>query len=527
MEEQRTNPFLRALGQAATTVAAMPVRAVKLPFQLLGEALNLDAGADAAQRQQQQLAERVTGQAVPYSEGRAYANALSLGLIPGNKPMNVDPNTLNSEQQQRFQQLNPLQQALLQAKNPRDFAELLQRDEFFAERQPEKVIKLGATERLVDPSTNEVLVQPDRGMLNVPQGGSVFDPNTREQVFTNTPPPKVMSDYEAARIRQYDEELARKGRETDKRLEKYDAEIRKLNAEADGEGGSDLPIADRSKIQTMESRVAGQVGKATKDLSRGAVAWRNIRQLGEIRGDTVPPALVSELEQYGFADPEVGVPLRNRRPGSVRNLLLLTNVVRLSDPPGRITDKDVDMYSRARAYLSPGLVESAMRGEVWTPTQEAEAISAAARLSSGLLETHDAAVLDGRKQALRDRLAGRGVGMAPQNAAPDGMRDIRLDLVGPALPDPTQAAYPIADAEAEDMLRQLWEMTKPNEQPTKESFTEFANMLGFGIAGEGAGGAADPDTIDQVYSDFVQSGGKPDDEAAFRAYAEKLGVALP
>lgn len=522
-EDQQRNPFVEALGR----LARVPVRAAQFPFQLLGEVSGFGERPAAAERTQRALAEQVTGEEVPYSDARKWASFLSLGLIPNNKYPSVNPTTLPAEQQQRFQQLNPLQQALLQAKNPRDFADLLQNDEFFAERPPEKAIQLGATDRLVDPSTNEVLVPPDRGMLNVPQGGAVFDPNTGEQAFTNTPPPKVMSDYEAARIRQYDEELARKGRETDKQLEKYDAEIRKLNAEADGKGGSDLPIADRSKIQTMESRVAGQVGKATKDLNRGAVAWRNIRQLGEIRGDTVPPALVSELEQYGFSDPEVGVPLRNRRPGSVRNLLLLTNIVRLSDPPGRITDKDVDMYSRARAYLSPGLVEAAMRGEVWTPTQEAEAISAAARLSSGLLETHDAAVLDGRKQALRDRLAGRGAGMAPQNAAPDGMRDIRLDLVGPTLPDPTQAAYPIADAEAEDMLRQLWEMTKPNEQPTKESFTEFANMLGFGIAGEGAGGAADPDMIDQIYSDFVQSGGAPDDEAAFRAYAEKLGVTLP
>lgn len=523
MAEEKRNPILEALGRAAQ----VPARAVQMPFQLLGEIIGAGRPLSQAEGAQRALAEQVTGEQVPYSEGRKWANFLTLGLVPNNKYPSVNPTQLGPEQQQRFQQLNPLQQALLQAKNPRDFAELLQRDEFFAERQPEGPVKIGATDRLVDPNTNEVLVPPDRGMLNVPQGGSVFDPNTREQVFTNTPPPKVMSDYEAERIRQYDEELDRKSRETDKRLEKYDAEIRKLNAEADGKGGGDLPVADRSKIQTMESRVAGQVGKATKDLSRGAVAWRNIRQLGEIRGDTVPPALVSELEQYGFSDPEVGVPLRNRRPGSVRNLLLLTNVVRLSDPPGRITDKDVDMYSRARAYLSPGLVEAAMRGEVWTPTQEAEAISAAARLSSGLLETHDAAVLDGRKQALRDRLAGRGVGMAPQNAAPDGMRDIRLDLVGPTLSDPTQAAYPIADAEAEDMLLQLWQMTKPNEQPTRESFTEFANMLGFGIAGRGAGGAADPDTIDQVYSDFVQSGGKPDDEAAFRAYAEKLGVTLP
>lgn len=524
-EERRPNPFIEGLKRAAM----VPVNAVQFLPRLGNELLGSPVARqqEFARTAQRDLKQRVTGEPVPYSEGRDWAHFLSLGLVPDNPVADVDPRQLNPEQAQRFQQMTPLQQALLQAKRPQDFADLLTQDDLFAEQGP-NLVNVSPGGAVFDTRAGEEVYRNPVGgkPVSVAPGNALVDPNTNEEVYRNDQG-RPMTDYEEGRL----------GIERDKgrsaaaanaaRIRKLDAETAKLNREA--AGGQAVPIGDRAKIQMMESRVAGQVSKATKDLSRGVTAIRNIFNLGQIRDATkIPPNLVSELKSYGFADPEVGLPLSERAPGSVRNLLLLTNVVRLSDPPGRITDKDVDMYSRAREYLSPGVVDAAIRGEVWTPPQEAEAIQASMRLSKGLLETHDRAVLDGRKAALRDRLAGNGLGMDPHNAAPDGMADVRERLMGQQLPDPTQAQYPIADAETEDMLQQLWAKIRPGQPLTPEAFVEFANTLGFGIgAAPSAGDQLTPDLVQQMFEDFVQAGGNPEDEAGLRAYAEKLGVTLP
>lgn len=132
---QESNPFLGALSK----LAEVPIRAARLPFQLVGEVLQTpqQRAERTAVNQRRALSEFVTGEAPPErSEGRRFANILSLGLIPGNPSSRVDPNALAGESARRFEQLTPLQQRLLQAKRPSDFADLVSDDSFFSEEEP-------------------------------------------------------------------------------------------------------------------------------------------------------------------------------------------------------------------------------------------------------------------------------------------------------------------------------------------------------------------------------------------------------
>ena len=488
MEERKPNPFLDFAGR----VAQVPVNAVRLPFQLLNEAVGSPTATagHAAEDLQRQMAQQLTGQEVPYSEGRRWASALSLGLVPGNPSPAVNPQQLTPEQQGQFNQMSPLHQALLQAKRPSDFAALLSNDDFFAEQKPNTdlgQLNQDVERGFVTPEQREAAMAPTGSI--VPSGAAVVDAQGKP-IYENRPPPPPLSPYQEGQLAIGRDRLEmERGKAKDaqalnaKRMEKLDADIAKLK-EASGAPAS--TPKERRAIQVMETSVSNKTTKRTKDLARAATSWRNIDELGQVRGTTnVPADQLAELRQYGFASPDaVGVPLVNRSPDAIRNLLVMTNVVRLGDPYGRITDKDVDMYSKARQYLSPGLVEAAMNGQVWTADQEAEALHAAAQAAKGLLKTHDLAVLDGRKEALRDRIAGSGTGMNPLNAAADEMVDLRTQLRGAELGD--QAQYPTADPEAEALIEQMWQIVHPDRKPTAAEAIEFANTLGFGISELGA-----------------------------------------
>lgn len=460
----------------------MPGRAIKLPVQLVQEAFNSPGSrrGERIESLQRDLNQQVTGHEPAYSEGRRWASALSLGLVPNNHVPSVNPTELNPEQAQRFGELTPLQQRLLQSSRPRDFAEMLNDPTLWGEEKPHEYENVPQGAAVFDKSTGEVAMEPYAPPKVLPPGNEMRDASG-ELLGRNEFEPQSLTDSRgaAADKARADADLAKQKIEQSKsEIGKLDAEADKLRSEAEkNRKGPEAPtgasLKDRNAIQTMEGRVSTRTLARGKDLERGFTAARNFWQLYELRGsDQTPPSYIADLNAMGFKD------LGRREPRSVQDLALMTMGVRMADPPGRITDKDVDMYSRARAYFDPGIVEAVAKGQVLTNAQRNELAIGTRKLSTGLLQSNDAAVVDGRKEALRDRVSGSGVGMNPMNI-PDQAADLRISLFGKELGD--QAAYPLADPETEQLLDQLWQTAYPGRQPTPQEAIQWANTHGFRV----------------------------------------------
>lgn len=475
--QPQPNPFWQGLKEYGASlpgrVLQLPVKAVQLPIHLAQEALETrgaqrGARTEAAQRD---LYTRVTGQDPDYSESRRWANAFSLGLVPNNQAPTVNPEQLPPDQADRFKNLTPLEQRLLQAKNPRDFANLLGEDGLFHE--PEKP----PVKAQFAPAGSGVIVNgemvdqvpfKEASPQVVPPGSAVTVGG--EQLYRNeyAEPSVVGKNKAAARASGASADLSMQ------KIEESKAKIKDLDEKADAEAPPS--IKDRSAVQAMEKRSADQVLKRVKDLDRGLTAARNFHQLYELRdAKSMPKDQLRVLTDMGFKD------LGNRDPRSVQDLMLMTLGVRASDPPGRITDKDVDMYSRARVMFDPGIVEAVAKGQVLTNAQRNEMAIAMHKLTAGMLQSSDMAVIDGRKTALRDRITAGGGGSAAMNPMniPDPAADLRQMMFGQELGD--QAAYPLADQETESLLEQLWDLTHMNQAPTAQDLVDFANAHGFRI----------------------------------------------
>lgn len=477
-DEQESNPFLEQLKAYGASLPGRliqtPVRAAKLPFQLLTEITGRGGAGEEVESLQRSLATQVTGKEVPYSEGRRYANAFSLGLIPNNKYPTINPQQLNPEEQQRFEKLTPLQQRLLQSKRPRDFADMLNDDQLFAERQPEPLQTVKGDERLAD-RHGQVVLDVVREDKVVPPGAAIA--RDGELIATNEYVDPSLADQRGASADASRAKAERDRAEADavpSKVALNEAKAAEARAKADAEGEDAGPtLGDRNKIGGMEKRVNDGVAARVKDLDRGFTAARNAQQLFELRdSESLPAVYRRELVDMGFED------IDSREPRSVQDLMFMTMGVRAADPPGRITDKDVDMYSRARALFDPGIVEAVRKGQVLTSTQRSEMMVAIKKLTTGMLATNDAAVVDGRKAALRDLVMGKGVGMNPANVQ-DRAADIRQAYYGKEYGE--QAAYPAADREAEALLEQLWDIKNPGKAPTASELVRFANEHGFRV----------------------------------------------
>lgn len=480
-DERQSNPFLEQLKSYGASLPGRliqaPVRAAKLPFQLLQEVTGMGGAGEEVESLQRSLATQVTGKEVPYSEGRRYANAFSLGLIPNNKYPTINPQQLGPEEQQRFKKLTPLQQRLLQSKRPRDFADMLNDDSLFAEREAPPLQAVKSDERLVDEHGQIVLEAAPPDSKVVTPGSALVGPDGTAQYTNEWVDPSLAGQRdaaaEAARAKA-ERDLAEAGAVPSKIAmnEAKAAEAQaKADAEAAGPGGPTL--GDRSKIGGMEARVNSGVAKRVGDLDRGFTAARNANELFELRdANKLPATYRRELIDMGFDD------LESRDPRSVQDLMFMTMGIRIGDPYGKITDKDSDMYSRARAYFDPGIIEAIKNGQVLTNAQRSEMMVAIKKITTGMLATADAAVVDGRKTALRDLVLGGGVGMNPMNIQ-DSVSDIRQSYYGKEFGD--QAAYPAADRETEQLLEQLWDIKNPGKAPTASDLVRFANEHGFRV----------------------------------------------
>lgn len=177
-----SNPFSDFLGKAgefavdaAGKLVQVPIRAIQLPFQILSEAVGTPEArrGQLALEQQAQLKGKVTGQEIPFSKSKQYANWLSLGLIPGNQGTRLDASNLPPDQQGRFNQLSDLQQRIVQARTPADFADLLADPTAFESRKPQSAFGKSLADEnagLVPPGTGEALarqpIDPGQALFN-------------------------------------------------------------------------------------------------------------------------------------------------------------------------------------------------------------------------------------------------------------------------------------------------------------------------------------------------------------------------
>jgi hypothetical protein len=464
--EDKPNPFAEFAGR----VARVPARAIQLPFQLAHEALQTPElrRQRAIEDMQRQQAEKLTGQPVPYSEGREWANKLTLGLVPGNPSAAVDPNQLAPAQQNQFQQMNPLMQALMQAKRPADYAALLANDDLFAEAGPDPLMSVPAGNRVVNERTGDVVLDP----VAVPLDPTVVDKNeaAAEASRAGAEASGARADASRASAEKTRAEMGAVQTTIDlarKRIEKLDAEIADIQ-KGDPESGNSLK--DRKDISALEKPVISGYMARVKDFDRGFTAARNAFNLFEMRGNP-PPSQRRELEAMGFKD------TGNREPRALQDLMLLVTAVRATDPPGRISDSEQKIYGAARTLFDPGIAEALAKGQTLTNNQRNELMVAVKKQTMGALQANDMAVVDARKSMLRDRVTGNGVGMNPLNV-PDVGADLRAKLY-PELGD--QAAFPEADEEAEGLLEQLWAVAHPDGARPKDSaeFIDFVNSHGF------------------------------------------------
>lgn len=478
-DERESNPFLEQMKAYGASLPGRliqtPIRAAKLPFQLLTEITGRGGAGEEVESLQRSLATQVTGKEVPYSEGRRYANAFSLGLIPNNKYPTINPQQLDPEAQQRFQQLTPLQQRLLQSKRPRDFADMLNDDQLFAERQPEPLREVPKDVRLFDEREREVVLEATAEDKIVPPGSAVA--RNGELIATNEYVDPSLADQRGASADASRAKAARDRAEAGavpSKVALNEAKAAEARAKAEAEGTEMGPtLGDRNKIGGMEKRVNDRVARRVGDLDRGFTAARNAQKLFELRdAKNLPASYRRELIDMGFED------IDSRDPRSVQDLMFMTMGIRIGDPYGKITDKDADMYSRARAYFDPGIIEAVRKGQVLTNAQRSEMMVAIKKLTMGMLVTNDAAVADGRKEALRDLVAGQSVGMNPLNIQ-DPAADVRQAYYGQDYGE--QAAYPAADREAEALLEQLWDIKNPGRAPTASELVRFANDHGFRV----------------------------------------------
>ncbi len=463
-EREKPSPFTEFAGR----VAQVPVRAVQLPFQLLNEAIGTPeaVGGRLAEDIRRQKAAELTGRPAEYSEGRRWANALSLGLIPNNPSSAIDPSQLDPEQRAKFERMNPLMQALMQSKRPSDYAALLADDALFAEPEAKPLESVPAGNRLYDPNTDETLLEP----VAVP-----LDPTAADKNVAAAGASRAAAEASSAKAEVSRGELSL----FDGKRAKLEAEIRKLDAQAEaarkGDAAEDDPasLKTRSKIAGMENSVLSRFNARTKDLERGFTAARNAYNLFEMR-EQPPAEMASELSSLGFKLSP------NTEPRALQDMMFMVTAVRITDPPGRISDSEQKIYSAARSRFDPDIVAALIEGRPLTNPQRNEMMLAIKKQTRGMVQANDAAVVDARKEMLRDRVKGNGLGMNPINV-PDPGAQLREMYFGEGLGD--QAAFPAADDEAEALIEQLWAIAHPDgRRPASEQeFVDFVNAHGFRV----------------------------------------------
>lgn len=117
---------------------SLPERALRF----IPGSINELIGTPTANRQQflrdeqRRIAQGLLGGGVvpEFSPGKRSANKFTLGLTPGNERPQINPEGLTIDQREQFDNLTPMQQRLVTARRPEDYASIIQDDELFPER---------------------------------------------------------------------------------------------------------------------------------------------------------------------------------------------------------------------------------------------------------------------------------------------------------------------------------------------------------------------------------------------------------
>jgi len=443
---EETNPFAELLGR----LAQVPMRAIKLPFQLVGEALGTPAARnqDLAGELQRQLGAQVTGQQTPFSGGRQIANALSLGLIPNNPSAQVNPAGLNADQQGRFGQLTPLQQRLLQARNPADFAGLIGDASLFEERAPIKK----------DP------------LINVTPGARVFDPNSREEAFSNPVQGKpIIVPKDAAVLLPGADGLSSKNEPTpdrfttlapnamliDNETKETVAVNRTLEKLSEGqvlvdpvtkmeiffnpktptpENVSQRAAELSGKRFTNESKLRGEFYGITQIDRKRADQWKGLSGVFALDKESRLPADVL----FGLGETIPG--FKGKDANGLRDVAMIFSFLKILDPESTVREGEKDFIASARAlfgHVAEITIENALQGELLTDEQRAEMINAMADIFREKFTGYDQAISETRKIALRN-------GLDPLSSAPDTLAPLRKAFIG--------HEFPVADNEVIDLV---------------------------------------------------------------------------
>lgn len=501
--EDKKNPFFEGVKR----VGMMPLRALQLPFQVAGElagmlpgsaaqdAINSGNRADATQRM---LAGEVTGQQPEYSEGRKWANRLSLGLVPRNPSAQVDPSKLTPDGRERFHEMNPLQQALLQAKNPRDFADLIARDDFFAE-QGNTVLK--ANEMIVNPQGEEVISNRPQTTV-VPQGSSIANTKTGEEVYANRPgfveaikPSDLLGAYTPESIEKFLKSHNVADLVADRAALDNALEVQRLkNLKPSGKGGAD----DKPRRLSLNTFVSGY-NTQVKPYNELAMRLRNFVGVFGQDPDTLPMDIREDLTR-------MKVNVGSIKPTAIRDVAMIVGFLKAIDPESVARESEQAMIKAARQYGLPGeLISNMLHGEVLTNVQRADLFRTMRDSFTGQIQGYESVREGYQAMADKDEI--------DPEYMPDYMADVRPFFESQSVDEFLTGAG--ASPEAQQDFGTQPQGGDPSVPPAAAQRAPSQPMPS----------AA---SVDGMYQQYLGQGGAPNDEQAFRDYYQKLtGASLP
>lgn len=497
-EERRPNPFIEGLKRAAM----VPVNAVQFLPRLGNELLGSPVARqqEFARTAQRDLKQRVTGEPVPYSEGRDWAHFLSLGLVPDNPVADVDPRQLNPEQAQRFQQMTPLQQALLQAKRPQDFADLLTKDDLFAEEvSPKPYTEMGQLNADVQNgfvSPIQAAMEEERRAREALQQG-IGDVNPQHYTpeslseYQRTGDPRVLQRDLSAETARHENAMDLESARQGNRLELEGA--RAANARERAQATADAKAAaaetkplDPHKVANRENELRDDFRQVTRDVQKAGVGFRQAQAMFGLKD---PSKISSEWR----SEIEKTVPsILDTSNRAARDMAQSYIFFKVLDPGGRITDTETGLIRGLNQVLggflgaekAAEIVGSMVRREALTDQLRAEMHIAMGKAFEAQFQSYDDQVRGGLKNALRMRLGDPtnnlpGIPVRPLNTIEDSMSDMRQLFMSQAGIPAKQARFVQADEEAERLLSEIFLKEKGREPESASEWVDYANSMGF------------------------------------------------
>lgn len=523
--QETTNPFLQYLKSVPGRLAMAPVNAIKLPGRVFNEITGNDGGSIAAENAQRQLVGEMTGHTPePFSKGKQMANLFTLGIYPNNQSTALDPNRMDPQTAQNYGKATRLQQLMVTAKRPSDWADIVNDHSLFADEPAQKLTDLAPNHRLVGPN-GTVVTQAEMPPMQVSQGASVYqggkevyrnDPTKKEfdekvdpKSLLGTYTPKSISDYRQSKD---PADLVVDTTELDKKLNSAERIAADKNAAA---------AAKPAKVPNLtpgENQLMDDFSRDSKPYRDMAVKTRAfLGTLGMNPGE-MPDDVRSDLQNMGI-DPG-SIPAN-----ATSDLSAVVGYLKSIDPDSVARESEVAAATAARRLRMPIEVMKMlfdghtllseqrtqlyrnMRDSFLSQMKGFDSLRSSYQ-SIAKKRGYDPESLIDYMGDMRQFIEGNMGGEAQGQAAPDATQTApegkpRGTMTAPAKPQ--QAPFgPIEPLPMQDMPPV--QVEPPQKQRQLETNVHM---------------------IDQLYQNYVRDQGDPQDEQAFRAYAAEKGVALP